>query len=347
MKKVYVLVGVVLVIVGLLFAIAWMPDSKEFLPPTEATLTIKDAPRWWMVVGHMTVDEDTTVVVKFKSLNPGAQVLTLLVSEESYQRIIKASETQGIEALTAIEPSDYLAKSSAEDGELKWTSTQDGSYWVIFTLLWSMDTEDAELTITQNPGYAAKDFQMREGSLFGAEFECRDPDDQLAAILVNEYWSNQIQEGVTPPADKVVATAKGNTGKVLGVVPETGTYYLYLAPSAGHYPVPATIKTKIASVPEGSELPVSFTYSVEGSTGGPWYVGVIITIVGVAVMILGFRKPPVQVGPPSAPAYAPSPAPTYTPQAPTVAAPTKFCTNCGAPNPADSRFCKACGQRQD
>ena len=346
MKKVYALTGVALLIIGLLLAIGWMPESKEFVPPKEETLAIKEEGLWWMVTGHMTVDEDTTVVVKFESLKPGAQVLALLVSEESYQRIIKTSEAQGVEALTAIEPSDYLAKSYAGDGELKWTSTQDGSYWVIFTLLWSIDKEDAELAITQNPGYAAKAFQMREGSLFGAEFECRDPDDQLAALLVNEYWSNQIQKGVTPPADAAVAAAMGNTGKLVGVVPETGTYYLYLAPSAGHYPVPATIKTAIASLPEGSELPVPFTYSVEASAEGPWYLGVIIIIVGGAVMFLGLRKPRVQAAVPPAPAYMPPPAPTYAPPAPTVALPAKFCIHCGAPNPPDSKFCKTCGQKQ-
>lgn len=349
MKKAYVSTGVVLLIIGLLLAIAWAPEWKEFLPTTEATLTTEKEDGW-RVVGHMTMEEDETVVLKFKSLKPGAQILALLVSEQSYEQIMKASETQGVEAFTAMEPSDYLAKSSGEEGELRWTCTEDGSYYAIFTLLWSWDKEEADLTITQDPGYAAKAYQLREGSIFGAEFQCTETDDQLVAVLANEYAANMILKGETPPTEEILATASaGNRIQLYAVIPETGTYYLFLVPgpsslypptqTTGHWPVPGTINTRIISVPEGSEMPVRFTYSIEAGKEGPWYVGVIMMIVGVAVMVLGFRKPRVQAAVP--------PAPTYAPPAPTVGAPTKFCTNCGAPNPADSKFCIRCGQKQE
>jgi RNA polymerase subunit RPABC4/transcription elongation factor Spt4 len=361
MKKLYVGCGIGLLLIGLFLTFAWMENSQEFVAQTEAALDMEKEDSW-RVLGRMNAKEDTNIRVKFKSLKPGAQIMAALISEETYDQFL-GDQGKGIESM---KPDDFLAKDVAEEGELEWTCDKDGIYYALLTVPWSFDTKETKLTINKNPGYAWDEFKLGNGTLFGGEFTCVESDDEVAVLLVNEYWANKIIGGVTTPKDQVIAAGKGNEGKFSGFISQSGSYYLFLAPTTGHWPIPVTLKILIATVPEGSELPLTLTYSIEASKSGPWYVGVILAIAGIVILILGIRKkalrevtPPDYIAPPPVPeppsavkscsscgaeiaAYS-----EFCPKCGNKQASPIFCENCGKEIPASSTFCPYCGDKQE
>jgi len=354
LKKVYVLTGAVLLIIGLLLAIAWMPSSREFLPQKEKTLYAgEDQKEKTLYAGEdlKVAGEDITATVKYESKQDGGQVVALVFSEEQYKQLGEALETKKTEETMRVLEilfsdkgqvgRDYTAKSSGEKGELKWTSTEDATYVLRLYPPYSLDYRELKgLKIQKDPGFTWEEYKMQKGSTIVTSFVCVNAArDRLQAVITDQYGADMFQQGKGVPRDRVLVSAEGTEGVLTFLAPESGTYYLIMFPTAGYWPILYDFEDIVLSLPEGTELPMTIAYSVEASDpGGPWYVGVIVTIVGVALIVVGFRKPPVQAAPPTAPAYAP---PT-----PTVQAPTKFCIHCGAPNPADSKFCKTCGQKQ-
>jgi hypothetical protein len=377
LKKAYLIIGVVLIVLGLLLAIGWAPASKEFVHEAKVKVDLSvfrepgdDRPlteRLPMYSGTMTnVKEGTVIVLKFKSLQEGSALVVIIYSKEQSDEVTKIVEEAQKQIKRVSDPEDYpepfetvekfssgkLSKEyysafvTGEEGELKWTCPKDGDYIFMISLPVKFNMGAYDVTLTKEKPNMYAWFAMEKGSNAAVSFACAESNDQLHVGLVDEQWGKTFAGGGSVPGDKVLVSKAATADTFTYRSPEAGTYYVLVEPEAGSYPVKFSIAVLYMSPPEGTTLPLEFTYSVEGQDpGGPWYLGVIIMLVGVVVMVLAFRKPAVPQAPPAAP---PTALPAYAPPVPPSAAPpaVRYCTSCGAQNPADSKFCKTCGQPQ-
>ncbi|GEM_PF-5273240 len=351
MKKAYAIIGIVLLILGIIVSASTLTVADTF-GPEDTTLSV-DQP---LDYHGVPVEKGTTIVVSFESKKPGGKVSVVLLPEEKFDEIMSLLETQPYgkymlgNALKKVlgetgEASLYPMTESGQ-GELELEATADGTYFAVFTTPGTIVHNSYDSTIEEKDGYMYKKVDLRVGSVFGSDFQCLDADDQVRAVLMSEGSFGRFQKGETIPQSELLADAVGNSGAVNWFSPSDGTYYLVFIPTGGYWPIPIKINTDATYVLEGSEWLLPLTYKMEGRKPGPWYLGLIPIVVGVAVLILGFRKPgapavPTLTAPPSAPAT------TYAPSVPAAPGPVRFCIHCGAPNPAESKFCKKCGQKQE
>jgi hypothetical protein len=349
-RRAYVLIGVGLIVVGFILSASAITVSDTFGPET-TTLT-KDTP--WDYHG-VPVNKGTTIIVNFRSQKPGGQVSAILLPEDKFGELQDLVKTNPLTlyafpaSLAAPEASGaqgILAKAQGEQGKLQWTATEDGTYFALYMTPTEMETKQENRTITEQTGYVYYWTDLRVGSVFSAAFECRDADDQIRAFLLTSDQFDRFQGGETIPKDQLLADTAGHSGIVTWVSPSDGRYYLVVKPVAGHWPVPYQFSMSAARLLAGSEWPLSLTYTMEGEREGPWYLGVIVIIVGVAVLALGFRRKAVSAAAPTAPAYAPSTPTTAVPQRPTPSPAAQFCVHCGAEIAPSAKFCRKCGKAQ-
>lgn len=350
MKKVYAIIGVVLLILGVVLSVSTLTVADTF-GPEDTTLTI-DQP---LDYHGVPVEKGTTIVVNFESKKPGGQVYAVLLSEERFNLLTSVLEKQPMakymiaaalkSTLGETEETNLVAM-EGEQGELEWTATEDGTYFAVFTTPTTVVHKSLDSTLEKKDGYLYNKLGLRAGSVFGSDYQCLDADDEVRAILMSEDAFSRFQRGETVPSAELLGDTVGNSGAVNWFSPTDGTYYLVLIPTGGYWPIPLKLNLDTTFVLEGSEWPLPLTYTIEGRKPGPWYLGLIPIVAGVAVLILGFRK----AGAPAAPAPVPPPSPpaaTYAPSEPAAPGPVRFCIHCGASNPVESKFCKKCGLKQE
>ena len=350
MKKVYAIVGVVLLILGVVLSVSTLTVADTF-GPEDTTLTI-DQP---LDYHGVPVEKGTTIVVNFESKKPGGQVYTVLLSEEKFNLLTNALEKQpmakymlaaALKSTLGEAEGAGLVATEGEQGELEWTATEDGTYFAVFMTPSKIVHTSLDGTIANADSYLYKKLELRAGSVFGSDFQCLDADDSVRAILMSENAFNRLQAGETIPKSELLGDTIGNSGVVDWFSPSDGTYYLVLLPAGGYWPIPVKINIDVTYMLEGSEWPLPLSYTMEGRKPGPWYLGVIPIVAGIAVLMLGFRKAGAAKA--LAPTTAPTPtAATYAPAGPATPGPLRFCIHCGAPNPVESKFCKKCGQKQE
>lgn len=351
MKKAYAIIGVVLLILGVVLSVSTLTVADTF-GPEDTTLTV-DQP---LDYHGVPVEKGTTIVVNFESKKPGGKVYTVLLPEEKFNEVMSLLEKQsygkymlGIalkKALGETKEANLYPATESEQGQLEWEATSDGTYFVLFMTPSKVLHESFDDTITKDGGYGYRKLELRAGSVFGSDFQCLDADDEVRAVLMSENAFNRFQTGETIPKAELLGDTVGNSGAVNWFSPRDGTYYLVLIPTGGHWPISLKLNLDTTFVLEGSEWPLPLTYTIEGRKPGPWYLGLIPIVAGVAVLMLGFRKAGAPVAP--APVAPPSPpAATYAPSVPAAPGPVRFCIHCGASNPVESKFCKKCGQKQE
>ena len=325
------LTGVALVAVGLVVA-GLLLTVSDYVAPTKVTLTAEKPYAWHMVP----LKQGTTLIVEFQSSKAGGQVDTIVVGESTFKRA-EAGENV----------TDYLAKAQAAQGRLEWICKQDGNYYAVFMTPRKVVSKDFEQTITEQSRHGYTVLELKVGSVVRAEYKCKDPDDQVRAVLINEDWFNMFQQGTSVPKPNLLADATGNNGRLDWNCPIAGKYYLLVVPTAGKWPVPYALKITVTYVLEGSEWPLAFSYTMEGRRSEPWYIGAIVAAAGAAVILLGLRTGAAKA-PPSPATATTQPRPTVTePRPPIPSPPSAFCISCGAQIPADSEFCPKCGGKQE
>jgi len=350
-KKAYAIIGIVLLVLGVVLSVSTLTVADTF-GPEDTTLTM-DQPFDYHGVP---VEKGTTIVVNFESKKPGAKVYAILFPEADFNKVMSVVEKDPYakyllgagfkKGLGESEGGSLYPALESEKGELEWEARADGTYYAVFVTPTDVVEESFDDTITKDGGYGYRKLELRAGSYSGSTFQCLDADDAVRAVLMSENAFKRFQGGETIPKAEFLGDTVGKSGAVNWFSPAGGTYYLVLIPTAGTWPVPVRLDFDTSFVLEGSEWPLPLTYTMEGRKPGPWYLGLIPIVAGVAVLILGFRKPgapavPTLTTPPSAPA-AP-----YAPSVPAAPGPVRFCIHCGAPNPVESKFCKKCGQKQE
>ena len=350
MKKAYVIIGVVLLVLGVVLSISTTTVADTF-GPEDTTLTMNQP----LDYHGIPVKKGTDIVVSFESKKPGGQVYAILLPEEKFNSLVKNVQEQPLtQYMLAAALKAKLAETGATDtpaiegsqGKLEWTATDDGTYFAVFITPSAIVHKSLDSTITKEESYLYNRLDLRAGSVLGSDFRCLDADDQVRAVLMSEDAFNRFQNGETIPQAELLGDTTGNSGQLNWFSPTTGTFYLMLKPTEGNWPVPLKLNLDVTYVLEGSEWPLPLTYTMEGWRPGPWYLGLLPIAAGVAVLILGFRKPRA----PPAPAPSATPAPqvaTHDAVRPAKPSPVRFCVHCGASNPAGMKFCSKCGQKQE
>lgn len=341
MRKVFVLAGVSLLIVGLLVSMIFATVADTF-GPEKTTLTF-DQP---FDYHGAPVEKGTEIVVTFKTEKLGSEVAALLLPETNFNTLATTIKDTPITAylltIAAEKAENKLAYVQGSEGKLDWTATEAGTYFVVLMTPTKLVSKTFNPSITADNGFEYYKLVLKAGSVVSAHFQCTETDDKVRSIIITETDFGKFQAGDTIPASSLLADSVGNSGSVLWLAPKDGTYYLLIKPTAGTWPVPITVNLDTSFVQAGSEWPLSMTYTIEGYHPGPWYYGLPLLAVGVAVIVLGVRKGAVKA----------PPALTYPPTAPPITAPQPatptagFCVYCGAEIKTGAKFCKNCGKPQ-
>lgn len=336
MKRSYALVGIALLIVGLLVAITFSTIAETF-GPEKITLTF-DQP---LDYHGVPVKKGTEIVVNFNTERQGSEVSAILVPEENFNEAaakIKDSPWLAyVVSAAAEQATGKLAYAQSAQGKLDWTVTEDGTYFVIFSTPVKIVTKPFEQTITEDVGYSYSKLSLKAGSFVTADFKCEDADDAIRAFLMSAANYDRYQAGETIPSDQLLADEKGSSGSLLWVSPTDGDYYLIIQPTAGFWPIPISVSLETSFIQEGSEWPLTLTYTMEGIHSGPGYIGLPILVAGIAVLALGFMKKPK----PLLPVPSAQPAPQPAPQPATLA--REFCASCGSEATPGTTYCMKCG----
>lgn len=335
MKRSYALAGIALLVIGLMVAMTFSTVAETFGP--EKTILTFDQPFDYHGVP---VKKGTEIVVNFNTERQGSEVSAILVPEENFNEAtakMKDSPWLAYVFSAAAEQATYkLDYAQRSQGKLSWTATEDGTYFVIFSTPAKMVTKPFEQTITKDVGYSYSKLSLKAGSIVGVGFKCGDDDDAVRAVLMSAANYDRFQAGETTPSDQLLADAVGNSGSLLWVSPTDGDYYLIIKPTAGHWPVPISVSLDTSFIQEGSEWPLTLTYTMEGIHSGPGYIGLPILVAGIVVLTLGFMKKPK--------ALQPTLQPTQPAPQPSIPS-SKFCANCGIEAKPDTTYCVNCGTR--
>ena len=156
MKKVYAIIGVVLLILGVVLSVSTLTVADTF-GPEDTTLTI-DQP---LDYHGVPVEKGTTIVVNFESKKPGGQVYTVLLSEERFNLLTNALEKQpmakymlaaALKSTLGETEETNLVATEGEQGELEWTATEDGTYFAVFTTPTTVVHKSLDSTLEKKDG---------------------------------------------------------------------------------------------------------------------------------------------------------------------------------------------------
>jgi hypothetical protein len=255
-----------------------LAKSSYSIPETEEILS----PGHELAYRDLNIPDNTHLIVSFECVQKNGKIESMLMDKYSFEKF-KTGENDSVEV--------FIRKVGRND-TLSYHFENSGQYFLVFKPVYLTGIETLNNTLQEEQKFHYYPIQLENDAQFEVEITLKNENDNVRLIIINQTILDRMLGLWVPPKDSVYAEESGNKYVELNwLATNKEKFYVVVIPLSSEWPFEYSIKLYAFKI-DGA-FPVSFKYSVTGSSDGPWIQGLVTIIAGtILIIIVSAIKPP-------------------------------------------------------
>ncbi|WP_455369366.1 hypothetical protein [[Eubacterium] cellulosolvens] len=279
-RKILLLIGMF----SVLFGASWilmLAKSSFTIPETEEVLS----PGRELVYRDLHIPANTHLTVSFECFQKNGKVESMLMDKNSFEKF-KTGENTTVEV--------FMRKVGRNDTLSYYFNNKD-QYFLVFKTVYLTGIKELNNSLPEEQRFHYYPAQLENDTQFDVDIMLKNKHDSVRLMIVNQTILDKMLVLWIPPEGSVYAEESGNeTVELNWVAKNDKKFYIVVLPLSSDWPVEYSIK--LYAIKIDGAFPVNFKYSANGTSDGPWILGLVPILVGTILIILVTAVKPSKLG---------------------------------------------------